>query len=255
MTGKRFCFFFLLIAFLFISNSGWAGGIVDDVSVTPANPTTEDSVTVIISGTLASDLDSACLERVIKHDEVYGNHRIVIYLSHVEHIDFDLRTAPDFQIEVPLGQLKEGSCELSVVTQHTLLASPPMVYSTLDALMYFAVSCTCTSSVNEEEIFEPAQFALRQNYPNPFNQGTMIGFTLARSGFVSLNIYDILGRKVRTLVSEHLSSGHNSVLWDGKNNSGNDVASGIYFYRIKVEDLASDGVGHLSDTRRLVLLK
>jgi len=83
----------------------------------------------------------------------------------------------------------------------------------------------------------------------------MIGFTLAKSGFVSLNIYDILGRKVKALVSEDLSSGNNSVLWDGKNDSGNDVASGVYFYRIKVEDPASDGAGRLSDTKRLVLLK
>jgi hypothetical protein len=75
----------------------------------------------------------------------------------------------------------------------------------------------------------PHQHSLSQNYPNPFNQTTKISFTLPRSGFVSLNIYDILGRKVRALVSEHLSSGHKSVLWDGKNDSGKDVASGIYF--------------------------
>jgi hypothetical protein len=247
MTGKRFCFFFLLIAFLSISNSGWAGGIVNDVSVTPANPTTEDSVTVIISGALASTLDSACFEDVVKRDEGQGNHRIVIYLSHVEHVDVDLRTPLDFRIEVPLGQLEEGLCELSVVTQHTLLASPPLVHSTLDALIYFAVSCGCTSSVSEEEILELAQFALSQNYPNPFNQTTSIGFTLSRSGFVSLDIYDILGRKVRNLVSENMSSGYNSVLWDGTNDSGQDVASGIYFYQVKA--------GDSSDTRRLVLLK
>ena len=247
MTGKRFCFFFLLIALLFISNSGWAGGIINEVSVTPASPTTEDSVTVIIRGTLASTVDSACLEEVVKHDEGQGNRRIVVYLSHVEHIDVDLRSARDFQMEVPLGLLEEGLCELSVVTQHTVLASPPLVRSTLDALIYFAVSCACTSSVSEEEILELAQFALSQNYPNPFNQSTSIGFTLARSGFVSLDIYDLLGRKVRSLVSENMSSGYNSVLWNGRDDFGNDVASGIYFYQVKA--------GNFSETRTLVLLK
>ncbi|MCK4426879.1 MAG: T9SS type A sorting domain-containing protein [candidate division Zixibacteria bacterium] len=102
---------------------------------------------------------------------------------------------------------------------------------------------------------KPSEFALFQNYPNPFNQSTKIEFTLARSGFVSLNIYDILGRKVRTLVSEHVSSGYKSVLWDGRNDAGNDVASGIYFYQLKVENLASGGVGDFTETKKLVLLK
>ena len=94
---------------------------------------------------------------------------------------------------------------------------------------------------------KPSEFALSQNYPNPFNQTTKIEFTLSKSCFVSLNIYDILGRKVRTLVSEHLSSGYKSVLWDGKNDSGKDAASGIYFYQMRV--------GDFSETKKLVLLK
>ena len=92
-----------------------------------------------------------------------------------------------------------------------------------------------------------SSFCLFQNYPNPFNQSTKIEFALAHSGFVTLNIYDLLGRKVRTLVSENLSSGHKSVLWDGKDNSGKEVASGIYFYQMKI--------GDFSEGKKLVLLK
>jgi plastocyanin len=94
---------------------------------------------------------------------------------------------------------------------------------------------------------KPSEISLFQNYPNPFNQATKIEFALAKSGFVSLKIYDILGRKVRNLVSEQLSSGYKSVLWDGKNDSGQDVASGIYFYQLRVGDFA--------ETKKLVLLK
>lgn len=94
---------------------------------------------------------------------------------------------------------------------------------------------------------KPSEFALSQNYPNPFNQSTKIEFSLAKSGFVSLNIYDILGRKVRTLVSERLSSGYKSVIWDGKNDDGNDVASGVYFYQLRV--------GDFSEPKKMVLLK
>jgi flagellar hook assembly protein FlgD len=99
------------------------------------------------------------------------------------------------------------------------------------------------------------EFVLLQNHPNPFNQSTKIEFTLAKSGFVSLNIYDILGRKVKTLVSEHLPSGYKSVLWDGKNDSGEDVASGLYFYQMKAENPASGETEEFTETKKLVLLK
>jgi hypothetical protein len=93
----------------------------------------------------------------------------------------------------------------------------------------------------------PSEFDLSQNYPNPFNPSTKIEFTLAKSGFVTLQIYDILGRKVRTLVSEELSSGYKSVIWDGKNDDGEAVASGVYFYQLKV--------GDFSEPKKMLLLK
>jgi uncharacterized delta-60 repeat protein len=91
------------------------------------------------------------------------------------------------------------------------------------------------------------EFSLSQNYPNPFNQTTKIEFTLVTSDFVSLKIYDILGRKVRTLVSEHVPSGHKSVLWDGKDGLGNEVASGIYFYKLEA--------GDFTEVKKMVLIK
>jgi hypothetical protein len=93
----------------------------------------------------------------------------------------------------------------------------------------------------------PSEFDLSQNYPNPFNPSTKIEFTLAKSGFVTLQIYDTLGRKVSTLVSEELSSGYKSVIWDGKNDEGGDVASGVYFYQLKV--------GDFSEPKKMLLLK
>jgi uncharacterized delta-60 repeat protein len=98
-----------------------------------------------------------------------------------------------------------------------------------------------------EDRERPSEFVLSQNYPNPFNPSTKIEFTLAKSGFVTLQIYDVLGRKVRTLVSEELSSGYKSVNWDGKNEEGKDVASGVYFYQLKV--------GDFSEPKKMLLLK
>jgi hypothetical protein len=93
----------------------------------------------------------------------------------------------------------------------------------------------------------PSAFALFQNYPNPFNQTTRIEFSVSKSSFVNLTIYDILGRRVRTLVSEHLSPGYKSVSWDGRNNEGKEVASGIYFYQVRM--------GNMEQQKKMLVLK
>jgi hypothetical protein len=106
-----------------------------------------------------------------------------------------------------------------------------------------------TSEVKDEtgDREGPSEFDLSQNYPNPFNPSTKIEFTLSKSGFVSLEIYDVLGKRVRTLVSEELPAGYKSVIWDGKNEEGEDVASGVYFYQLKV--------GDFSEPKKMLLLK
>jgi hypothetical protein len=82
----------------------------------------------------------------------------------------------------------------------------------------------------------PANPSLSQNYPNPFNQGTEIKYALPKSCNVSLTIYNLLGQKVRTLVNEYQNAGYKSAFWDGKDESGKDVSSGIYFYLLKTDD-------------------
>jgi flagellar hook assembly protein FlgD len=79
----------------------------------------------------------------------------------------------------------------------------------------------------------PAAFALLQNYPNPFNPSTTIGFSVSQSGPVLLDIYDLTGRHVRTLLSGGVAAGHHDVRWDGRDERGSSVGSGVYFYRLK----------------------
>jgi hypothetical protein len=79
----------------------------------------------------------------------------------------------------------------------------------------------------------PKTFALSQNYPNPFNPSTTVNFQLPSDEFVELKIYSRLGREVRTLVNSPYQSGNHSIVWDGKNDRGRSVASGVYIYRIK----------------------
>ena len=71
---------------------------------------------------------------------------------------------------------------------------------------------------------------LKQNYPNPFSVGTTIGFNIAQSAEVSLVVYDLQGNYVKTLMKKHCSNGNYSIYWDGTNDGGTRVASGMYFY-------------------------
>jgi hypothetical protein len=79
----------------------------------------------------------------------------------------------------------------------------------------------------------PVRYALYANYPNPFNPHTIIQYDLPENTKVTLEIYNVLGQKVRTLVDAHQAAGSQAITWNGQNDSGQMVDSGIYFYRIK----------------------
>jgi len=93
----------------------------------------------------------------------------------------------------------------------------------------------------------PEEFSLSHGYPNPFNPVCNIEYALPTDCQVTLAVYNILGRKVRVLVDDYQSAGYKSVKWDGKDNQGRDLASGIYFYRIEAEDFVQ--------TKKMVLMK
>lgn len=82
----------------------------------------------------------------------------------------------------------------------------------------------------------PLEYSLQQNFPNPFNPSTTIGYALPEESFVSLRIYDLLGKEVRTLVDDFESAGMKSVRWDGTDNLGREVAAGLYIYRLEAEN-------------------
>ena len=81
----------------------------------------------------------------------------------------------------------------------------------------------------------PDEYGLSQNYPNPFNPATTIQFQIPEASFVTLQIYNITGVLVKTLISENLSTGYYNYVWDGKNNSGKSVSSWIYLFRFQAK--------------------
>jgi len=82
----------------------------------------------------------------------------------------------------------------------------------------------------------PEEFDLKQNYPNPFNPVTTIEYSIPRNSYVTLRIYDITGQEIKTLINDNLIPvGNYEIEWDGKDNNGNAVASGTYFYQLETE--------------------
>jgi subtilisin family serine protease len=98
----------------------------------------------------------------------------------------------------------------------------------------------------------PSTYLLRQNFPNPFNPATTITYDLAEGSVISLKVYDVLGREVRTLVSGAQPAGRYLTTWRGETNSGAIVASGVYFYRL---DIQSSSGRHAALTRKMVLVR
>jgi hypothetical protein len=98
-----------------------------------------------------------------------------------------------------------------------------------------------TGIVNELSL-SPSSFVLHQNYPNPFNPSTIISFSIPSRSFVSLRIFDLIGRRVATLINEYQNAGTHFATFNATN-----LSSGIYFYRLQA--------GSFSETKKLVLQK
>jgi protocatechuate 3,4-dioxygenase beta subunit len=93
----------------------------------------------------------------------------------------------------------------------------------------------------------PAGFLLRQNYPNPFNEMTLIGYTLLRGSTTTIYIYNAIGQRVRVMEGGFQDAGYHTAAWDGKDDNGGPVASGLYFYQLKT----SSG----NETREMLFIK
>jgi flagellar hook assembly protein FlgD len=93
----------------------------------------------------------------------------------------------------------------------------------------------------------PDVFAMHQNYPNPFNPVTQIRYDLPEDSYVSITIYDIMGRNIKSLVNTDQTAGYRSIRWNATNDLGEPVSAGMYIYMIQA--------GEFRQTKKMVLLK
>ena len=124
--------------------------------------------------------------------------------------------------------------------------SPYLEQFETDTSSQFILSYDMQLLINPVELL-PKIFALHQNYPNPFNPVTTLRYDLPENGYVNITIYDMLGRKVKTLINQTQDAGYRSVIWDATNDYGKPVSAGIYLYQIQA--------GEYISTKKMALLK
>ena len=131
---------------------------------------------------------------------------------------------------------------LTDTSVYSLATSGPYLFAGTGSGVWRRSLSEMVTGVADSHDGVPIEFSLNQNYPNPFNPTTTISYDLSANSFVTLKVYDILGREVATLVNERENAGTYSVKFDGSR-----LASGIYFYRLTA--------GSYISTRKLALMK
>ncbi|MFH2037617.1 MAG: T9SS type A sorting domain-containing protein [Candidatus Zixiibacteriota bacterium] len=169
--------------------------------------------------------------------------------SYPADADFVARLRFNFTAGNTNGRICVDSCSVPGVT-------PPGTYDWLwdDVGAYFVNGPYCWDITVVEAVKEinndnmiPVDFNLDQNYPNPFNPTTNIKFAIKNRTNVNISIFNILGQKVATLADREFNAGYYEATWDGTDDNGSIVASGMYFYRLEADEF--------TDTKKMIMLK
>jgi hypothetical protein len=211
--------------------------IVDD-NVTRA--TAEDSVDVIVIPINDPPVLISWLPEDLEFTVIIDS--IVVFIVDAEDIDSELNYAwyvgEELQTEIT-DTFEYQFIELGEILIKSLISDEEYEIETIWTV-------TVESGVGVIDILSVVT-KLYQNHPNPFNPTTTINFDLVNAGKVTLNVYNIKGELVRTLASGNYPAGKNSVAWNGKDDNGKSVSSGIYFYHMKTKEYNS--------FRKAILLK
>jgi hypothetical protein len=138
-----------------------------------------------------------------------------------------------------------GTYALAATNLATPMTGEGSVRVTNSGVSKFGIALTGASTL-------PKEFALQQNYPNPFNPSTTIRYALPVQSVVTLEVFNVLGQRVRTLVSDIQAAGYRTMEWDGRSNSGQQLASGVYFLQIAAR---GENGKSFTSVRKLMLMK
>ena len=219
---------------------------VNNINISPAAPSYEQDFTLInlpapghLSFDVYNDTGTVILSWEQPHDPV---HQVMGYNLYKR-----FNTGPFVKYQ----EIAASDSDLTFVDQISLFGE----YKYYVTAKYLNTEGEPTNTVafsfpyvsNDESEVPGLVTKLAQNYPNPFNPTTTISFDLAKAGKVKLNVYNIKGQLVRSLVNEDLYAGSHKVIWNGTDSRNRRVASGIYYYRLETKDF--------SKTHKMVLMK
>ncbi len=134
----------------------------------------------------------------------------------------------------------------------TLIVDDGQLYSEPDTVVVSVIPFGI-----DDEILYPLSSYISENYPNPFNQSTTIKYALMENSKISIEIYNIRGQKIKTLIDSKMKYGPHSILWNGKDEKGKAVPSGVYFYKMSIECESSEGgeTRNYNKVRKTILLR
>ena len=229
------------------------GSLSDDITIHMMLPTLAAEDTTDSTGVVFSDSSVNAVQFVV-----------MVKDSIVEPFYFDkplniiLPYKPDLLNELGIKPDELGLYFFTERGDYTDAGIQDIVVDTVGNRIYAQVLHFSTLVVREQQMVTgaddmmfrglPELFKLEQNYPNPFNPTTQIRFTLKQGADVSIKVYDVLGRQVRTLVDRRFQTGQHFTEWDGKNQTGKLTASGVYFYVLFID-------GQRVAARRMLFLK
>jgi hypothetical protein len=208
-------------------NSYYAVGRVDLVGVFSFYAGTMQAVDVDNDGTeeIAVCIDGNFV--ILKFNGTQNHQTYKIYYIKQN----ELNTEEEYQVYVGaiMYDLRNtGEYEILISMYHSIEVQPNIYNTRYVTKIYKQDS---TTSVNDNEIF-PTSIMLYQNYPNPFNPSTNIKFRISETGNVSIKIFNVLGKEIKQLLQENLPFGEHNIQWDGKDDEGSTLPSGIYFIQM-----------------------
>jgi uncharacterized surface anchored protein len=224
---------------------GYVGEFYDNVhSYWDADPVTPDAAGINVGLTPREDPGiRSIVGKIVNPDGEMVDGAIVYLMSEGQIVD---AVNSDAEGYYGFTNLQPGIYEVSVFTPY----GEASYYNPIELVFsdYAGADIVvAVTSVDENTELLPERSALGQNYPNPFNAQTTISIDLQSTSNVELSVYNIVGQKITTLLNGQMTAGEHTVIWDGHDNSGHEVASGIYYYKLSTDK-------H-NETKRMTLLK
>jgi len=224
---------------------GYYGEFYDDVhSYWEATPVTPDADSIDIALAPREDPGIRTISgRIMDPAGQFVDGGIIFLMSDGQTVDV---VGTDIEGYYGFTNLQPGIYEVAAFTPYGEGALDNPIELAFDDYENANIVIMVTSADDNTDLL-PEKTTLSQNYPNPFNAYTTISFNLPSAENVEISIYNVVGQKIITLQDGQMNAGEHSIIWDGRNENGDEIASGVYFYRLSTDNLI--------ETKRMTFLK